>query len=480
MIVTQREREKGRDKGSRPGPKAGAKLNFPERYRQWCQVELLSHPCNKLTFINQNFYKDFRKKEAFIKRGEGDADSEDEGYYWNATVRRVRASIKVGRRGKRNKGTKGLRGGGAPRGAGLRPGRGAKRARGPEYVFEQILAENFPNLGRETGIQIQEIERSPPKINKNHLEQIILRFVWNQKRPQTARGILKKENHIWGHHNARFQVVLQSCVHQDSIRVLMEEIMSEKENKTIVFVETKRRCDEPTRKMRRDGWPAMGIHGDKSQQECDWVLNEFKHGKAPILIATDVASRGLDVEDVKFVINYDYHKTARSTKTGTAYTFFTPNNIKQVSDLISVLHEANQAINPKLLQGRGGMKDDRGDRYFAGKGGGFNTFRDRENYDRGYSSLLKRDFGAKTQNGVYSAANYTNGSFGSNFVSAGIQTSFRTGNPTGTYQNGYDSTQQYGSNVPNMHNGMNQQACAYPATAAVPLIGYPMPTGYSQ
>ena len=40
--------------------------------------------------------------------------------------------------------------------------KGAKRARGPEYVFEQILAENFPNLGRETGIQIQEIERSPP------------------------------------------------------------------------------------------------------------------------------------------------------------------------------------------------------------------------------------------------------------------------------------------------------------------------------
>ena len=51
-------------------------------------------------------------------------------------------------------------------------------------------------------------------------------------------------------------------------------------------------------------------------------------------------------------------------------------------------------------RGRGGMKDDRRDRYSAGKRGGFNTFRDRENYDRGYSSLLKRDFGAKTQNGV--------------------------------------------------------------------------------
>ncbi|XP_012673588.1 probable ATP-dependent RNA helicase DDX5 isoform X2 [Clupea harengus] len=148
---------------------------------------------------------------------------------------------------------------------------------------------------------------------------------------------------------------------------LLEEIMSEKENKTIIFVETKRRCDELTRRMRRDGWPAMGIHGDKSQQERDWVLNEFRHGKAPILIATDVASRGLDVEDVKFVINYDYPnnsedyihrigRTARSQKTGTAYTFFTPGNMKQAGDLISVLREANQAINPKLIQ----MAGDRG------------------------------------------------------------------------------------------------------------------------
>ncbi|KAM5147815.1 putative ATP-dependent RNA helicase DDX17 isoform 1-T1 [Mantella aurantiaca] len=150
---------------------------------------------------------------------------------------------------------------------------------------------------------------------------------------------------------------------------LMEEIMAEKENKTIIFVETKRRCDDLTRRMRRDGWPAMCIHGDKSQQERDWVLNEFRSGKAPILIATDVASRGLDVEDVKFVINYDYPnssedyvhrigRTARSTNKGTAYTFFTPGNLKQARELVKVLQEANQTINPKLMQlvdhGRGG------------------------------------------------------------------------------------------------------------------------------
>ncbi|KAL3067373.1 hypothetical protein OYC64_017165 [Pagothenia borchgrevinki] len=150
---------------------------------------------------------------------------------------------------------------------------------------------------------------------------------------------------------------------------LMEEIMAEKENKTIIFVETKKRCDELTRRMRRDGWPAMCIHGDKSQPERDWVLAEFRSGKAPVLLATDVASRGLDVEDIKFVINYDYPnssedyvhrigRTARSTNTGTAYTFFTPGNCRQARDLVRVLTEARQAVNPKLLQlvdsGRGG------------------------------------------------------------------------------------------------------------------------------
>ncbi|XP_063048220.1 probable ATP-dependent RNA helicase DDX17 [Engraulis encrasicolus] len=160
---------------------------------------------------------------------------------------------------------------------------------------------------------------------------------------------------------------------------LMEEIMAEKENKTIIFVETKKRCDDLTRRMRRDGWPAMCIHGDKSQPERDWVLAEFRSGKAPILIATDVASRGLDVEDVKFVINYDYPnssedyihrigRTARSTNKGTAYTFFTPGNLRQARELVRVLEEARQAINPKLLQlvdsGRGG-----------GGGGGRSRFR---------------------------------------------------------------------------------------------------------
>ncbi|CAH3013581.1 unnamed protein product [Porites evermanni] len=142
---------------------------------------------------------------------------------------------------------------------------------------------------------------------------------------------------------------------------LLEEIMGESENKSLIFTETKRRADELTRRMRRDGWPAMCIHGDKSQPERDWVLNEFRKGNAPILVATDVASRGLDISDIKFVINFDFPscsedyvhrigRTARSDRTGTSYTFFTTGNAKQAKDLISILKEANQHVNPKLMQ----------------------------------------------------------------------------------------------------------------------------------
>lgn len=142
---------------------------------------------------------------------------------------------------------------------------------------------------------------------------------------------------------------------------LLEEISNEPENKTIIFVETKRKVDDITRAINRYGWQAIGIHGDKSQQERDYVLNQFRSSRSAILVATDVAARGLDVEDVKFVINLDYPsnsedyvhrigRTGRSQRTGTAYAFFTPANAHKANDLIQVLEEAKQVVNPKLYE----------------------------------------------------------------------------------------------------------------------------------
>ena len=64
-------------------------------------------------------------------------------------------------------------------------------------------------------------------------------------------------------------------------------------NRVLIFCNTKRETDSITRQLRLDGWPALAIHGDKDQTERDWVLNEFRTGKHPVMIATDVAARGL-------------------------------------------------------------------------------------------------------------------------------------------------------------------------------------------
>lgn len=90
------------------------------------------------------------------------------------------------------------------------------------------------------------------------------------------------------------------------------------------------------------------------------------------------------MDDVKFVINFDYPncsedyvhrigRTGRSQRTGTAYTFFTPNNSKQAQDLVNVLTEANQVVNPKLLElassNRGGGGRSRWGGGYGGRGG---------------------------------------------------------------------------------------------------------------
>merc|ERR1712226_1413729 len=141
------------------------------------------------------------------------------------------------------------------------------------------------------------------------------------------------------------------------LRRLLEKVMDG--SKILIFAQTKREGDDLTREMRTDGFPALCIHGDKKQEEREWVLKEFKEGKSPILVATDVASRGLDVKDIKYVINYDFPnqiedyihrvgRTGRAGATGSSYTFFTADKSRMAKDLIAVLREANQPVPAEL------------------------------------------------------------------------------------------------------------------------------------
>nr|POE95900.1 dead-box atp-dependent rna helicase 30 [Quercus suber] len=138
---------------------------------------------------------------------------------------------------------------------------------------------------------------------------------------------------------------------------LLKEMMDG--SRILIFMETKKGCDQVTRQLRMDGWPALSIHGDKNQAERDWVLAEFKSGRSPIMTATDVAARGLDVKDIKCVVNYDFPssledyvhrigRTGRAGAKGTAFTFFTHANAKYARDLIKILQEAGQVVSPAL------------------------------------------------------------------------------------------------------------------------------------
>merc|ERR1711920_1088411 len=141
------------------------------------------------------------------------------------------------------------------------------------------------------------------------------------------------------------------------LRRLLEKVMDG--SKILIFAQTKREGDDLTREMRTDGFPALCIHGDKKQEEREWVLKEFKEGKSPILVATDVASRGLDVKDIKYVINYDFPsqiedyvhrvgRTGRAGATGSSYTFFESKNVRMAKELIAVLREASQPVPDEL------------------------------------------------------------------------------------------------------------------------------------
>ncbi|KAJ3086679.1 ATP-dependent RNA helicase dbp2, partial [Quaeritorhiza haematococci] len=96
-------------------------------------------------------------------------------------------------------------------------------------------------------------------------------------------------------HNVKqiIEIISESDKRSRLVRLLEKVVDPREPSKVIIFTGTKRKADEITYYLRNDGFSALAIHGDKKQQERDWVMQEFKSGKAPILIATDVAARGL-------------------------------------------------------------------------------------------------------------------------------------------------------------------------------------------
>lgn len=174
--------------------------------------------------------------------------------------------------------------------------------------------------------------------------------------------------------------------------------------KVIVFVAKKVSCNDLANHLWDDGFAVDSLHGDRPQWERTKVMNAFKSGQLLMLIATDVAARGLDVKDVGAVVNYDMPcgtnavedyvhrigRTGRAGNKGEAFTFFTQGDRKCARQLVEVLGKAGQEVPPELQamvprfsrgggyggrggrgRGGGGYRGGRGRGYMSGRGGGF-------------------------------------------------------------------------------------------------------------
>ncbi|XP_055843498.1 ATP-dependent RNA helicase bel-like [Episyrphus balteatus] len=156
-------------------------------------------------------------------------------------------------------------------------------------------------------------------------------------------------------------------VQEDEKTPRLEELLQEIFNrpgdpgKIIIFAATKKRVDRLVKIMEKKGLDCRAIHGSRKQTERDETLQMFRDGLLRVLIATDVAGRGLDVDGITYVINYDFPqcvedyihrigRTGRKGESGTSYTFFSWKNVKESRPLIKVLQESNSHIDPNLTK----------------------------------------------------------------------------------------------------------------------------------
>jgi len=152
---------------------------------------------------------------------------------------------------------------------------------------------------------------------------------------------------------------LEYCLDYDKtnkcIKIIAEKYKYKNNSRILIFVEKKKDASRVEKELQKNNIPAISIHGDRSQREREHALKVFRKGKIPILVATDVAARGLDVPDVMFVINYDLPgnidsyvhrigRTGRCGNEGEAISFVNENNKNIISDLYNVLKESKSNI----------------------------------------------------------------------------------------------------------------------------------------
>jgi ATP-dependent RNA helicase DDX3X len=171
------------------------------------------------------------------------------------------------------------------------------------------------------------------------------------------------------------------CEERDKNHTLLQLALEIKDGLTLIFVETKKTAEWLGNLLQGKGLSATSIHGDRSQHERTYAIKTFSTGRTPFLVATNVAARGLDIDGITHVINYDMPndiddyvhrigRTGRAGKSGISSTIITPDNSNMIPKLIELLDENGLEVPTWMesMRPRGGGFDRRKRR--GGPGGG--------------------------------------------------------------------------------------------------------------
>ncbi|CAA2972511.1 DEAD-box ATP-dependent RNA helicase 5 [Olea europaea subsp. europaea] len=179
--------------------------------------------------------------------------------------------------------------------------------------------------------------------------------------PCPVKVVVGSEDLTANHDVMQIVEVLDDRARDERLQCLLEKYHKSRRNRVLVFVLYKKEASRVESMLQRRGWKVASISGDKAQYERTKALSLFKEGTCPLMIATDVAARGLDIPDVEVVINYSFPlttedyvhrigRTGRAGKKGVAHTFFTKENKGLAGELINVLKEAQQVVPEALLK----------------------------------------------------------------------------------------------------------------------------------
>ncbi|KAL7018138.1 hypothetical protein ACKWTF_010652 [Chironomus riparius] len=157
----------------------------------------------------------------------------------------------------------------------------------------------------------------------------------------------------------RIEIIDEDDKYERIVRFAQQELG--KNDKAIIFCGKKDRADSLSCDFVLKGIQCQSIHGNREQSDREQALEDIKSGEVNILIATDVASRGIDIEDISYVVNYDFPRnieeyvhrvgrTGRAGKTGISLSLLTRSDWGVAKDLINILKEANQEVPEELLK----------------------------------------------------------------------------------------------------------------------------------